>query len=91
MAQAEKLVDVVEEVVEVEVEQVVLTLDMDEAQCLRDILRFIGGHPDRTRRGLAEAIAVALHPHTRCRSPEDVSREEKEGPGLTFLEPLDAS
>ena len=91
MAQAEKLVEVVEEVVEVEVEQVVLYLDMDEAQCLRDILRFVGGHPDYTRRGLAEAIAVALHPYTRCQSPEDVSRLEKEGPGLTFLKPLNVS
>lgn len=46
--------------VETEVEAVVLTLDRDEAQALRDVLGWVGGDPKLTRRGLTDNVLAAL-------------------------------
>lgn len=41
-------------------DQVTLTLSGDEAQTLRDILEYIGGCPDTSRRTHTDAVMLAL-------------------------------
>lgn len=61
MAKAVKKVEKVERVVVEEVASgVVLTLDNDEAQFLRDVMGLIGGNPYHSRRRHADSIYQVL-------------------------------
>lgn len=49
-----------------EVEVVALTLDRDEAQFLRDLLGWVGGDSETSRRGLCDNILEALREAGVC-------------------------
>ena len=60
MAKASTGFDKVEKVVSVEEEFFTLKMDRAEAETLLDVLGFIGGAPDTSRRGIADKLQEAI-------------------------------
>jgi hypothetical protein len=60
VATAIRTTEPVEKTITVEEERYTLTLNKDEARALYDVLRRVGGNPDRSRRGHAEAVYSPL-------------------------------
>jgi hypothetical protein len=61
MANAERTTEKVEKIVVEEKPQIVLILSENEAETLTDILRRVGGLPNRSRRGYVSLILKALY------------------------------
>lgn len=82
MATAGVRIETVTKTVEVEEEQIALTMSKDEAETLRDVLGRVGGNLNTTRRKHAREVLVALTGvlGASVAEPEDLPYDRKHAP-----------
>lgn len=62
MAHAERTIEErITEIIVEERETINLSLTLEEAQAVRDVIHHVGGDPETTRRGLIDDVKAALH------------------------------